>query len=583
MLTDLCIRNFKPFKDVKIELGNPVVFIGPNNSGKTTALQALALWDIGVKRWVEKRGFKETPSERPGVTINRRDLIAIPAPSSKLLWRNLHVRDVQRSEGKTVKTKNIRIDIIVSGVSEGKVWKCGLEFDYHSEEAFYCRPLRKSDHNKKERMPVPTEIQSLKLAFLQPMSGLAASETRLFDMGAINVRLGEGRTAEVLRNLCYQIINIDDNKGKWNNICNKIFELFGVYLDEPQLNEIRGEITMTYRDRGGISFDLSSSGRGLQQTLLLLAFLSLNPNSVLLLDEPDAHLEILRQRQIYQILTEYAIEQGSQIIAASHSEVILNEAADRDVVVAFVGKPHRIDDRGSQLLKSLKMIGFDQYYQAEQTGWVLYLEGSTDLAILKALSEIINHKSKSLFERPFVHYVQNQPNASRSHFHGLTEAKPDLVGFALFDRLTTVPGDTPKYKEYMWKRMEIENYIFSSESILSFAQALAKEKSAGPLFEMAERENLRNIMQECLEDLVPRAALRDSEDLWWKDTKVSDVLERLFRTFYKKLGLPNLMNKSDFHMLARHVRKEQIDPEITNVLDIIYEIAMSANPSREED
>ncbi len=107
--------------------------------------------------------------------------------------------------------------------------------------------------------------------------------------------------------------------------------------------------------------DLSSSGRGLQQTMLLLAFMAANPHSVVLLDEPDAHLEILRQWQMYQMLTEAAREQGSQIIIASHSEVILNEAADRDVVVAFVGKPHRIDDRGNQLLKSLKEIGFEQF------------------------------------------------------------------------------------------------------------------------------------------------------------------------------------------------------------------------------
>src|SRR6185436_18087724 len=130
---------------------------------------------------------------------------------------------------------------------------------------------------------------------------------------------------------------------------------------------------MTYRDPSGIHLDISASGRGLQQTLLLLAYLSLNPRSVLLIDEPDAHLEILRQRQIYQLLTEAARESESQLIVASHSEVILNEAADRDIVVAFVGRPHRIDDRGSQVVKSLKEIGFEQYYQAEQTGWVLYL------------------------------------------------------------------------------------------------------------------------------------------------------------------------------------------------------------------
>ena len=41
MLTRLRIKNFKRFDDVDIELAKSVVFIGPNNSGKTTALQAL--------------------------------------------------------------------------------------------------------------------------------------------------------------------------------------------------------------------------------------------------------------------------------------------------------------------------------------------------------------------------------------------------------------------------------------------------------------------------------------------------------------------------------------------------------------
>src|SRR3990172_12286584 len=98
-------------------------------------------------------------------------------------------------------------------------------------------------------------------------------------------------------------------------------------------------MVMSFRTTENVRLDLSSGGRGQQQTLLLLAHLSANPGSTLLLDEPDAHLEILRQRQIYQVLTETAAEAGSQIIAASHSEVILNEAADRDLVVAFVGKP----------------------------------------------------------------------------------------------------------------------------------------------------------------------------------------------------------------------------------------------------
>ena len=347
MLTKLICRNFKNFGDVEVELGNPVVFIVPNNSGKTTALQALALWDIGIKRWNELRGGRPQTRRRPGVAINRRDLISVPVPNARLLWRDLQVRDVQRIGGRQ-QTQNVRMDIIVEGVTADKQWACGLEFDYANQESFYCRPLRlpAADGGVLERMVVPEEATNLNVAFLPPMSGLASNEIQL-TQGAIDVRVGEGRTAEVLRNLCYQVLQEGEDKKKWETICKQIQDLFGIELNEPYILG-RGEIEMSYRDKSGTSLDLSSSGRGLQQTLLLLAYIVSHPGSVLLLDEPDAHLEILRQRQIYQMLTELAKKHGSQIIAASHSEVILNEAADRDVVVAFLGSPHRVDGRGSQ-------------------------------------------------------------------------------------------------------------------------------------------------------------------------------------------------------------------------------------------
>lgn len=221
----------------------------------------------------------------------------------------------------------------------------------------------------------------------------------------------------------------------WKRLAGRMESLFGVKLDEPQYVKERGEIVMSFRTKDNMRLDLSASGRGQQQTLLLLAHMEANPGAVWLLDEPDAHLEILRQRQIYQVLSEAAAGTGNQIIAASHSEVFLNEAADRDMVVAFVGKPHRIDDRGSQLLKALKEIGFEHYYQAEETGWVLYLEGSTDLAILRAFAERLKHPAQECLARPYVHYVGDQPRKAQEHFYGLLEAKPDLVGIALWLKL----------------------------------------------------------------------------------------------------------------------------------------------------
>ena len=573
MLTRLVVRNFKRFDEVDVELGSPVVLIGPNNSGKTTALQALALWDIGLRRWNERRSGKQAPEKRPGVTISRRDLIAIPVPDANLLWRNLHVRDVQRGvEGKP-RTQNVRIDVIVEGVTEDKHWRCGLEFDYANEESFYCRPLRQNG----ARMPVPGPADRQHIAFLPPMSGLAAVEPK-WETGRINVLIGEGQTAQVLRNLCYLVAQ--DKPDGWRGVCKHISDLFGVELDEPRYIAERGEITMTYSEPSGVRLDLSAEGRGLHQTLLLLTYLYANPGSVLLLDEPDAHLEILRQRQIYRLLTQVAQEQGSQVIAASHSEVVLNEAAGRDLVIAFVGKkPHLIGDRGSQVFKALAEIGFDQYYQAEQNGWVLYLEGSTDLAILQAFAGRLGHPAAAFLERPFVHYVGNQPRRMQDHFFGLREAKPDLMGLAIYDRLARELPRLPGLVQAMWKQREIENYLLYPQVLLAYATASASEGQPGPLFTAAEAEKRRPIMQECITDLVPPVALRDRDDPWWSNVKASDeFLDRLFETFFDRLGLPNLLRKNDYYVLARFVPENLIDPEVAEKLDLVVQVAQRAQP-----
>lgn len=579
MLTKLTIRNFKRFEAVEVELGSPVAFIGPNNSGKTSAMQALALWDIGLKRWNEKRAGKGAPGKRPGITVNRRDLVSIPVPSARLLWRSLHVRDQLRAEGK-LQTQNVRIDVIVEGVSGDRQWTCGLEFDYANEESFYCRPLRLDVENSPDRMEIPIEAGKVQIAFLPPMSGLAATETRLDD-GAVNVRVGEGRTADVLRNLCFSIYK--DHPDTWSKLMAQVRNLFGVELEAPRYITERGEITMSYRERD-VTLDLSSSGRGLQQTMLILAYLYANPGAVLMLDEPDAHLEILRQRQMYRLITTAASESGSQIIAASHSEVLLDEAAGKDMVVAFVGKPHRIDDQGSQLLKSLKDIGFEHYYQAEQKGWVLYLEGSTDLSILQAFAQRLDHREAiRALERPYVHYVGNNVTEVQRHYHGLREALPNLKGVALFDRFDAGTPETGLVTCLNWKRREIENYLTSQETLEAYAHSTAEEQAPGPLFAHSEVPRRLEAMRSAIAEIAEALQRLNRGSPWDPNTKASDdFLRPVFETYFKKLGLPNLMRKKSFYELAAHVPQNSIDPEVCEKLDAIARVANSASPSETE-
>ena len=194
------------------------------------------------------------------MTINRRDLVSIPIPEANLLWRDLHVRDVRTVDGRQ-RTSNIRIDIIVEGVTEDRHWKCGLEFDYANDQSFYCRPLRLSDCKRPDRMPVPDQAGKTRIAFLSPMSGLAATETRL-DEGAVNERIGERfARPKCLRNLCFQV-HRSNSRRSGMSLLKQIQSLFGSRLDPPRyIIAERGEIAMTYREQQ-VRLDLSSSGSG---------------------------------------------------------------------------------------------------------------------------------------------------------------------------------------------------------------------------------------------------------------------------------------------------------------------------------
>jgi hypothetical protein len=111
------------------------------------------------------------------------------------------------------------------------------------------------------------------------MSGLADREF-IKQPGEIGFLIGQGQTAQVLRNMCHQIYSEEDKSG-WEAIVRHVRNLFGVRLNPPKYIAERSEILMDYEERGygeaAMTLDLSSAGRGLQQTLLLLAHLHANP------------------------------------------------------------------------------------------------------------------------------------------------------------------------------------------------------------------------------------------------------------------------------------------------------------------
>ena len=390
------IRNFKRFGDKqRIELDHPAVLIGPNNSGKTTAIQAIALWSQAVRTWFDIKG-EAPPKERTSTSLNRLNIISVPVQRTRYFWHNAAVRTGNR---------DIKLQITLGVLHENKVEPVTMQFRNQGNELVYCTP----DEATLARPELIERAAAINVELLYPMSGIETEEP-LLQPGRIDVLLGQGQTAQVLRNLC--LIVFRESPEDWKQITGLVERLFRVRLADPE-ETARGAIDLFYRqDDVRERLDVALAGRGLQQMLLIFAHLYSHRGSVLLIDEPDAHLEILRQKQVYVLLREIAARNESQVVLVTHSEVILQEALDHNLTLLLEGQADDLAQK-TGIRNALKHYGADHYVRARQRGYVLYVEGGTDLDNLRALGERLSHRAAETWdERINAFYVQdNFPGA----------------------------------------------------------------------------------------------------------------------------------------------------------------------------
>ena len=89
-------------------------------------------------------------------------------------------------------------------------------------------------------------------------------------------------------------------------------------------------------------------------------------------------------------------------------------------------------------------------------------------------------------------------------------------------------------------------------------------------------------MVEAISEIETALTVLGRPSPWGPDIKASEeFLDPLFAKFYKRLGLPNFMSKTDYHELAIHVPQSMIDPEIRETLDLILGVQASAIPRKD--
>ena len=151
----------------------------------------------------------------------------------------------------------------------------------------------------------------------------------------------------------------------------------------------------------------------------------------------------------------------------------------------------------------------------------------------------------------------------------MREAKPNLRGIAIYDRLEPPPQADPNLPQLTWRQRELENYLGRREVLLDFAQSEGT-RHGGVLFAPIWRSH----MEECIDAIERALETLGGPSPWGPDIKASDdFLDRLFKRFYEQANSPALIRKSDYHRLAEFLKAEDIDPEISEKLDAIVDAA----------
>jgi hypothetical protein len=271
-----------------------------------------------------------------------------------------------------------------------------------------------------------------------------------------------------------------------------------------------------------------------------------------------------------------------------------------------------------QIHESLKLYGTANYVRARQRGYVFYVEGGTDVDILRALAVKLNHPLASVWdENANVYFVENNyPEESmdsqleqveggfgitaKDHFNQLRKLLPGLRGLAILDNdgRARQDFDDQSLRIRYWKRYEVENYFVTPHLLLEYVE---KMNLGLGLFDAVNTDQADGVLSELIQEqvfggdrndyLVWKHSASDAGRLIWEaktqNIKLSTFAEEFFRRLRDRTGLDMLLTKGEFHRLVEFADSEWIPKEVKEKLDLIADLfqratAMADVPSAPE-
>ncbi|MBC6427783.1 MAG: ATP-binding protein [Cellvibrionales bacterium] len=460
MIKKITLRNFKSIGEQVYELGSFDLLVGRNNSGKSTVLQALAIWQYCVDEFSRT---KRTGSK--GIQVLLPNFTALPVPEFSLLWKNRTIRKnpFDPESGKR-RQDYILIDILLEWQDHrGATDRFGVHLRYHSPQTIYAIPAdgweRFREYTKKEALP--------RIAYVPPFSGLEPAEKRL-DEPPMRQQVGKGQPGSVLRNLLLRVSG-DAGESDWNELAGIVERWFGVKIKPPEYDANKDVFITVEYIQNKKRYDIISGGSGFHQTLTLLAFLFGYRPTTILLDEPDAHLHVNLQREVVDYFSRKSQERGTQFLIATHAEEFVRGVNAGQIISLLDHVPKRVSSTPS-VLHAMAEVSNEEIVRLVGSPYIVYVEGESDERILRAWATTCDAQEtirQLCFKVMGGGGKQSMKDRAERHYAALQQIIPTVKRLMLFDfdddrRAFHREPSNPVLFE--WKRKNIENYLLVSNA-----------------------------------------------------------------------------------------------------------------------